>query len=84
MTPLSLLKAIRQHSIQKGEVDEHSHDIAEGISSSSSKEAFKYFGPDCNHIMLRRVQQLSKKKRHTASGGFDVRVMSTKQRSHIW
>jgi hypothetical protein len=60
-SPVSLLKAIRQNSIEEGEIDEHSNDITEGFSWVPSKEAFKRCGPNCTHTILGRVQQPFKK-----------------------
>jgi hypothetical protein len=68
VSPVSLLRTIRQHSIEEGEIHELSHDIAEGFSWSPSNEAFKCCGPGCNHIMLGRVQQPSKKGKQRLEG----------------
>jgi hypothetical protein len=68
VSPLSLLRTIRQHNVREGEIDELSHDIAEGFSWSPSKDAFKTCDPDCNHIMLGRVQKPSKNGKQRLEG----------------
>ena len=56
--PISLLKGIKQHSREEGEVDVGSPEIAEGLLWSLSKDAFNTCGPSCKHNFLNRVQQL--------------------------
>ncbi|KAF1846467.1 uncharacterized protein K460DRAFT_417538 [Cucurbitaria berberidis CBS 394.84] len=65
---MSLLKAIKQNSVQEGEVDKTSNEITEGISWSPSKDMFKICEHNCNHIFSGRVQKLYRKGKQRDSG----------------
>ncbi|OAL51735.1 hypothetical protein IQ07DRAFT_390101 [Pyrenochaeta sp. DS3sAY3a] len=57
--PVSLLKEIKQNSIEEGEVDECSDELAEGISWCLSNDAFTQCKLGCKHNALGRVQRFS-------------------------
>jgi hypothetical protein len=56
VVPIFLLKEIKQRSWKKGEIDEDSPEIAEGLICSPSEHAFRTCEPSCKHI-FHRVQQ---------------------------
>lgn len=57
--PISLLKEIKQHSREEGEIDADSPEIAQGLLCSPSKDAFSTCERSCKHSFS-RVQQPSK------------------------
>ena len=66
VAPVSLLKEIKQNSVEEGEVDEDSHELVEGVSWSPSTDGFKQCDAGCKHILNGRVQRLSLKGKQTA------------------
>lgn len=56
VVPIFLLKEIKKRSWKKGEIDEDSPEIAEGIVCSPLEHAFKTCERSCKHIIY-RVQQ---------------------------
>jgi hypothetical protein len=59
--PISLLKDIKQHSWEEGEIEKESTQIAKGIFWSPSEHVFNYCKSDCRHTH-NRVQQLQFRK----------------------